>query len=241
LLSLPINNQTTQPIKKEKFIEQVGVIRTSCYDCLDRTNKIQMRIAWKVLQTQMNMIGINSKQLFGDNFNYVFEEEITANKIFDDIQTDVNKYQNFDNKYYNKTEYDQMLLFTCGKNIKSDQSLNYPEFDTNNENDKFNKNILNNLCIDDQNLNSKKLNDKFVPHKFLKSFKNIWKENGEKISLQYTGAKDINKFKNVKNTGNEFFNSNERTFSYKDSLKQRCIDILLKKYHISLNKSKYTT
>ncbi len=34
--------------------EQCGVIRTNCLDCLDRTNVIQTRIAWKMLEIQVS-------------------------------------------------------------------------------------------------------------------------------------------------------------------------------------------
>jgi hypothetical protein len=33
--------------------EQVGIIRTNCLDCLDRTNVIQTRIAWRILELQV--------------------------------------------------------------------------------------------------------------------------------------------------------------------------------------------
>jgi hypothetical protein len=33
--------------------EQNGIVRTNCLDCLDRTNVIQARIAWKVLENQV--------------------------------------------------------------------------------------------------------------------------------------------------------------------------------------------
>jgi hypothetical protein len=36
--------------------EQCGVIRTNCLDCLDRTNVIQTRIAWKMLEVQVTKI-----------------------------------------------------------------------------------------------------------------------------------------------------------------------------------------
>ena len=36
--------------KGEKQKEQNGIIRTNCLDCLDRTNVIQARIAWKSLE-----------------------------------------------------------------------------------------------------------------------------------------------------------------------------------------------
>ena len=42
------NSSTGQKLK-----EQTGIIRTNCLDCLDRTNVIQARIAWKVLENQV--------------------------------------------------------------------------------------------------------------------------------------------------------------------------------------------
>jgi hypothetical protein len=41
---------------KEVHKEQCGVIRTNCLDCLDRTNVIQTRIAWRILEQQVNLI-----------------------------------------------------------------------------------------------------------------------------------------------------------------------------------------
>lgn len=38
---------------KEIIKEQAGVFRTNCLDCLDRTNVIQTRIAWRVLELQV--------------------------------------------------------------------------------------------------------------------------------------------------------------------------------------------
>jgi hypothetical protein len=34
--------------------DQTGIIRTSCLDCLDRTNIIQTRIAWKIFENQVS-------------------------------------------------------------------------------------------------------------------------------------------------------------------------------------------
>jgi hypothetical protein len=34
--------------------EQSGVIRTNCLDCLDRTNVIQTRLAWKMLEIMVS-------------------------------------------------------------------------------------------------------------------------------------------------------------------------------------------
>jgi hypothetical protein len=38
---------------KEIIKEQTGVFRTNCLDCLDRTNVIQTRIAWRILELQV--------------------------------------------------------------------------------------------------------------------------------------------------------------------------------------------
>jgi synaptojanin len=48
--------------------DQVGVIRTNCYNCLEKTNYIQMRVAWRVFGTQMKLINpsFDVKGLFGE-------------------------------------------------------------------------------------------------------------------------------------------------------------------------------
>jgi hypothetical protein len=48
--------------------EQCGIIRTNCLDCLDRTNVIQTKIAWRVLQEQLNFLNINCGDIFYTNF-----------------------------------------------------------------------------------------------------------------------------------------------------------------------------
>jgi hypothetical protein len=40
----------------EIYKEQTGVIRTNCLDCLDRTNIIQTRIAWKMFENQVSFL-----------------------------------------------------------------------------------------------------------------------------------------------------------------------------------------
>lgn len=48
--------------------EQLGIIRTNCLDCLDRTNIIQIRIAWRVLEIQLAFLNFNVEALFGNIF-----------------------------------------------------------------------------------------------------------------------------------------------------------------------------
>lgn len=48
--------------------EQLGVVRTNCLDCLDRTNVIQTRIAWRVIEIQLTYLNINVDSLFGTKF-----------------------------------------------------------------------------------------------------------------------------------------------------------------------------
>ncbi|KAJ6792754.1 phosphoinositide phosphatase SAC6-like [Iris pallida] len=45
-------------MKREKVEEQTGVVRTNCIDCLDRTNVTQSMIGRKMLERQLNKIGI---------------------------------------------------------------------------------------------------------------------------------------------------------------------------------------
>ncbi|KAM7260921.1 hypothetical protein ACFE04_026396 [Oxalis oulophora] len=44
--------------KGEKLKEQIGVVRTNCIDCLDRTNVTQSMIGRKMLETQLRRIGV---------------------------------------------------------------------------------------------------------------------------------------------------------------------------------------
>ena len=39
--------------------EQTGIIRTNCLDCLDRTNVIQTRFAWKMLEIMVKTFLLN--------------------------------------------------------------------------------------------------------------------------------------------------------------------------------------
>ncbi|XP_020598759.1 phosphoinositide phosphatase SAC7-like isoform X2 [Phalaenopsis equestris] len=59
-------------VEGEKVQEQTGVVRTNCIDCLDRTNVTQSMIGGKMLESQLNQIGI-----FGD------DEAISAYSFFD--------------------------------------------------------------------------------------------------------------------------------------------------------------
>lgn len=43
----------------KSIIDQIGLIRTNCLDCTDRTNTVQSRIAWKVFSMQLGLINID--------------------------------------------------------------------------------------------------------------------------------------------------------------------------------------
>ncbi|KAK4773949.1 hypothetical protein SAY87_028968 [Trapa incisa] len=65
--------------KGEKLKEQLGVVRTNCIDCLDRTNVTQSMIGRKVLEWQLRRMGvfsaeetIESHANFDDNFKIVW-------------------------------------------------------------------------------------------------------------------------------------------------------------------------
>ncbi|PSS29959.1 Phosphoinositide phosphatase [Actinidia chinensis var. chinensis] len=65
--------------KGEKVEEQVGVVRTNCIDCLDRTNVTQSMIGQKILEFQLRRIGvfdaeesISSHPNFDDNFKILW-------------------------------------------------------------------------------------------------------------------------------------------------------------------------
>ncbi|XP_028109464.1 phosphoinositide phosphatase SAC6-like isoform X6 [Camellia sinensis] len=59
--------------KSEKVEEQLGVVRTNCIDCLDRTNVTQSMLGRKMLEFQLRRIGI-----------FDAEESISTHPNFDD-------------------------------------------------------------------------------------------------------------------------------------------------------------
>lgn len=59
--------------KSEKVKEQLGIVRTNCIDCLDRTNVTQSMIGRKMLESQLRRIGVFSA-----------EESINTHPNFDD-------------------------------------------------------------------------------------------------------------------------------------------------------------
>jgi len=138
-------NTKTKEIPKE----QTGIVRTNCLDCLDRTNIIQTRLGWKMLELQLAFLNI-STEVFQINF----------------------------------------------MKIDKDKDLLYP---------------------------------------LLPSFKELWRENGDFISIQYAGTESTHS--NVTKTGsfgiydriqvsvNRFY---QGTFA--DEFKQQCIDYFLQNY-----------
>ena len=77
--------------KKRYIIDQVGIIRTSCYDSLERTNKVQKQIAWKMLLEQLELIGIQTSIL--GNEQDINEEHGSlpySQNLLDNISSDLN-------------------------------------------------------------------------------------------------------------------------------------------------------
>ena len=61
-------NNNKKNSKTSIIKEQLGIIRTNCLDCLDRTNVIQTRIAWKIIENQLTYLNYNTEALFGNRF-----------------------------------------------------------------------------------------------------------------------------------------------------------------------------
>ena len=137
---------------KKIYCTQNGTTRTNCLDCLDRTNVIETRISWLILE---NMF----------------------------------KYLKFDDKNIQLLFNKQEKFFTLSQNT------------------------------------------------FKENFKDIWAENGDKISIQYAGTAStittVTKtgghnlkgiFKHGVATVNRFYQG-----TFEDKFKQECIDIFLQK------------
>ena len=145
----------------EIYCIQKGTTRTNCLDCLDRTNVIQTRISWLVLQNMFKFLKLDNESL---------------NNIF-------NTKENF---------------FTMGNN------------------------------------------------QFKENFKNLWAENGDRLSIQYAGTSST--ITTVTKTGGHslmgLLQHGIATVSrlyqgnFEDKFKQECIDILLQKgvpEHFNIN------
>ena len=136
----------------EVYSIQKGTIRTNCLDCLDRTNIIQMRICWIILE---NML----------------------------------KCMNLDYQYLNEIFNNEEKFFVPGNN------------------------------------------------EFKEKFKNIWAENGDELSIQYTGAPST--ITTITKSGGHGFMgliqhgiatvSRLYKGNFEDNYKQECIDIFLQK------------
>ena len=145
----------------EIYCIQKGTTRTNCLDCLDRTNVIQTRISWLVLQNMFKFLKLDNESL---------------NNIF-------NTKENF---------------FTMGNN------------------------------------------------QFKENFKNLWAENGDRLSIQYAGTSST--ITTVTKTGGHslmgLLQHGIATVSrlyqgnFEDKFKQECIDIFLQKgvpEHFNIN------
>jgi len=159
------NNMNYEDNNSKTFTDQIGVIRTCCYDGLKRTNTIQMRISWKIFLSQLEDKGIDTVGLFGKRFTSTQGnvEVLDLNKGLE-IENISNNTQV---KSSNKLQNLQDLIFIQNNNYKDDIIL-----DLKNINISPNKNLV-------------KSPKKFIPHSFLDSFKKIWNENNVKISEQF--------------------------------------------------------
>jgi hypothetical protein len=189
------------------FADQIGVIRTCCYDGLETTNTIQMRIAGKIFLYQLEEIGIDTLVSFGKSFTS-FIENVESFYL--------NQGHEIENISNNSTQV---------KATNKIQNLQDSIFTQNN-------NPIDGIILDLKNINISpgknlvKSPQKFIRHSFLDSFKQIWNENGIKISEQYEGGLGV--------TSANF----DQQYIVKQNMKQRCLDIFLQKFEPAFIKSK---
>jgi hypothetical protein len=155
--------------------EQLGIFMTICLDSLDKTNIIQMRIAWKILLIQMSRINLDGNILFGNNFNYDKQNDLDINKKLNILSID---------DIFSKT---------------------------NNNTSNMNANVCN-------------------PN-FLKNFKTLWKENGNKLSIEYSGDRLF-----LDSEGENEFNAYKSQQINEDFIKQKCFEFLLQKSSMKFEK-----
>ena len=63
---------------KEILKIQKGTTRVNCLDCLDRTNVVQTRVSWLVLQKMLNYLNLNIQNIFDPNEPFF---KLTNNKL----------------------------------------------------------------------------------------------------------------------------------------------------------------
>lgn len=59
----------------KNLVDQIGIIKTFCKDGLERSNIIEMRIGWLILENQLRSIKINPEEFFGADIISVKEFE----------------------------------------------------------------------------------------------------------------------------------------------------------------------
>ena len=62
----------------KNLMDQVGIIREICVDGLDRSNVIQMRICWLILEMQLKSINIIPYEFFGGDIISVKQFEMNG-------------------------------------------------------------------------------------------------------------------------------------------------------------------
>ena len=70
------------------YSEQKGTIRTNCLDCLDRTNIIQMRASWIILENifkKMNLDEQNTQKIFNKKESFFSQDDNKLKEKFKDI------------------------------------------------------------------------------------------------------------------------------------------------------------
>jgi len=73
---------------KEVYTVQKGIIRTNCLDSLDRTNIIQMRIAWVMLEKMFRKLNLDEKniqKIFNNQNNFFIQDNNEFKEKFRNI------------------------------------------------------------------------------------------------------------------------------------------------------------
>ena len=69
----------------EVLKHQKGTTRTNCLDCLDRTNVIQTRISWLVLQKMLYYLNLNVQHIFDKEEKFFFQTKNKFKENFKDL------------------------------------------------------------------------------------------------------------------------------------------------------------
>ncbi|KAM0685356.1 hypothetical protein COBT_003435 [Conglomerata obtusa] len=159
----------TQGVTTNDNLEQNGIIRTNCIDCLDRTNIIQFLIAFEAMKIQLNNLDYNNKE------------------ILDKILLENNS--KIENKENNNQESD-ISNYREKKLLKNKENNGLENNDLESNLNKF-KEKKHKFFNEENSINRKTNTNIFNEDRVSLALRKLWFQNGNFLSVQYSGTPSL--------------------------------------------------